>query len=313
MRRRISWQILLCLFLSLFIPGLFAQEPPNTLSLSQPSIANSQIGFTVPQEAHADLAIEISTNLLDWAQTEFHPAASNSNSVTIRRPLELTNIATFYRATAQPIFAPLSLTELYVVFTNSDFGAPWYFAPDATVYEMFYREENALASYFQPARTNNSWSVWILYAGDGPPTRLRLDFATADSGTFNYQYSPNVTAYAGDFLTGPLPVFTVIAPQHLAKIRLLTDATSVIGSSDYTAIFSGNYFTIESQSFDGSGSFAYQPQPDSPYATLFMRYEGELTGDFDNVTLDFDRMTFMGEQRVGPNYGSMSGTFTFTE
>jgi hypothetical protein len=310
-RCAVSNQTLLCVFF-LFIGTSFAQELTNNLTFSQPSIANSQLKFLIPHEPKTDLAIEVSTNLMEWSQTEFYSATSTSSCVTLTKPVELTSTVAFYRAIAQPIYAPLSLDGLYVVFTNSEFKPAWYFGANGSVYEYFYRDDDRFADYFRPARTNNSWSVWIQYYGDSPAVSMRLDFTAADQGVFYHPYFRNAPAYIGDFLIRPLPIRVVTAPQHLTKIQLLTNPGGVIGADNYIVDLSGEssgVFTIQNRFVHGVLTY----QPSGAYAHLRMVYQGEYAGDFDDVTLDFDRLTFTGNQAVGSDRGQMSGSFTFTQ
>jgi hypothetical protein len=297
-------------FIYVSAPSLGGDNPTNILAFANPVVANSRIEFSVTQPPLTDLAIERSADFSQWTELDFYQAASNAVSLPISNAIESTDTAAFYRAVGRSIYAPLSLAGLYVVFTNSEFQGGWYIGPDGALYEGFYREDYRFADYRQPGRTNNSWSVWVQYYGDSPAVVMELDFTSSDAGAFHYHYFNNAPAYVGNFLLMPPPVRIVTAPQRLTKITLQPDPMSVIGQFEYTAVLNGDSSgTFIVEQFLYYGLFTYQPSGTT--AHLRLDYRGDYPGDFDDVTLDFDRLTFTGTQSVSSTQGQMHGTFTF--
>ena len=91
----------------------------------------------------------------------------------------------------------------------------------------------------------------------------------------------------------------------------------MIGTFSYTVDLNGGSNGVFLETYPDSstlfGTFTYGPN--GSLGNLFLNYQGEFQGDFDDMTLEFAEPPapgkFTGIQKVGPTTGSMSGTFTF--
>lgn len=195
---------------------------------------------------------------------------------------------------------------------------------EETTYSSTFNGVDEKGTFNAVRSDKNTWTITMLNDEGSRTSALTLNFTSADGGGYTLTL-PGVLVAQGFFQSSaykePGSGDSFPAPATLSTMRVHSAPGSGIGEMDLVFTFNGGAtgtFTAVTSQGDsaGAGTFAYAPSGTS--AHLRLDYWGQISGDNDDITLQFKGApgsttpsVFNGTQKITSMVFPYSGTFTY--
>jgi hypothetical protein len=195
---------------------------------------------------------------------------------------------------------------------------------EETTYSSTFNGVDEKGTYSAVRSDKNTWTITMLNEEGSRSSALTLNFTSSDGGGYTLTL-PGVLIAQGFFQSSaykePGSGDGFPAPATLSTMRVHSAPGSGIGEMDLVFTFNGGAagtFTALTVQGDSAGSGTFSYTPSGTAAHLRLDYSGPISGDYDDITLQFKGApgsttpsVFNGTQKLTPIVFPYSGTFMY--